>query len=140
MSGWKSLAVLMGCAAMAGAAEAQTSLFDPPAANSGAAPLTPSAEPAAKPPARKAKPKGPAPARSLSVVNESGSALTALEVSGDGKTARLPKELPSGQTAILRLPALKGCTVTISATFQRAGEADMHEYDICKDRTVRFVN
>lgn len=142
MSRWKMLAVLLGCTALPGGAEAQTSLFEPPAANSGAAPLSAPAGSgqAAKPAPRKAKPKGPSPARALSVVNESGSALTGLEVSGDGKTARLAKELASGQTATLRLPAMKSCTVMISATFQRAGEADMHEQDICKDRTVRFVN
>ena len=143
MSGWKSLAIACGCLALAGSAQAQTSLFEPPAAGSAAAPLTPPAEggaaAAAKPRVR-AKPKGPIPARALSISNESGSALTALEVSGDGKTAKLPRELGTGQTATLRLPAMKSCTVMISATFQRAGEADMHEQDICKDRKVRFTN
>ncbi|NNM72331.1 hypothetical protein [Enterovirga aerilata] len=142
MSGWKSLAIACGCLLIAGGVQAQTSLFEPPASGSGAAPLTPPAEeaaPAARPRA-KVKPKGPTPARALSITNDSGSALTALEVSAEGKTARLAKELGSGQTVTLRLPALKSCTVTISATFQRAGEADLHEQDICKDRKVRFVN
>ena len=143
MTGCKSLAIAFACLAVAGSAQAQTSLFEQPARGSAAAPLTPPADagaaPAAKPRA-KPRPKGPVPARALSITNESGSALTMLEVSGDGKSAKLPKELGTGQTATLRLPALKSCTVMISATFQRAGEADMHEQDICKDRKVRFTN
>jgi hypothetical protein len=143
MSGWKSLAIACGCLVLAGTAQGQTSLFEPPAGGSSAAPLTPppadAAAPAAKPKA-KPKPKGPTPARALSITNESGSALTALEVSGDGKSAKLAKELGTGQSATLRLPAMKSCIVMISATFQRAGEADVHEQDICKDRKVRFTN
>jgi hypothetical protein len=142
MSGWKSLAIACGCLVLAGTAQAQTSLFEPPAGGSTAAPLTPptdAAAPAARP-KPKPKPKGPTPARALSITNESGSALTALEVSGDGKSAKLAKELGTGQSATLRLPAMKSCTVMISATFQRAGEADMHEQDICKDSKVRFTN
>jgi hypothetical protein len=131
MSGWKSLAIACGCLVLAGTAQAQTSLFEPPATDAAA----PAARPKPKP-----KPKGPTPARALSITNESGSALTALEVSGDGKSAKLAKELGTGQSATLRLPAMKSCTVMISATFQRAGEADMHEQDICKDSKVRFTN
>ena len=142
MTGWKSLAIACGCLAFAGGAQAQTSLFDPPAANSGAAAATPPADsftpaqPAAKP---RPKPKGPTPARVLSITNDSSTSLAAVEVSADGKTASL-KELATGKTASLRLPALKSCTVAISATFQGSTFPDMHEQDICKDRKVRFTN
>ncbi len=144
MLGWKSFVIACGCLVLTGTAQAQTSLFEPPAAGSTAAPLTPPADgaaaPAAAKPKAKPKPRGPTPARALTITNASGSALTALEVSGDGKSARLTKELGDGQKATLRLPAMKSCTVMISATFQRAGEADVHEQDICKDKTVRFTN
>ena len=141
MSGWKSLAVACGCVFLAGAAQAQRSLFDPPPANSGAAPLAPPADAAAAP-ATKPRPKrkAAAPGRAISITNESGSALTGLEVSADGKTASLGKELGSGETTTLRLPALKSCNVSITATFVRAGEPEVHQQDICKDRKVRFVN
>jgi hypothetical protein len=148
MTGWKSLAMAAGCLLLAGGAQAQKSLFEPPAANGTAAPLTPPADSAAAPAAAaaaapaKAKPKrkGPAPARALSISNESGSALATLEVSADGKTASLGKQLASGGTATLRLPALKSCNVTITATFTQTADPDIHQQDICKDRKVRFVN
>lgn len=142
MSGWKSLALACGCLALAGGAQAQTSLFDPPAAGGGAAAAPPPADafapatPAAKP---RPKPKGPTPARVLSITNDTGASLAAVEVSAEGKTASL-KELATGKTANLRLPALKACTVAISATFQGSTFPDTHEQDICKDRKVRFTN
>jgi hypothetical protein len=142
MSGWKSLAIACAYLVVAGGAEAQTSLFEPPASSSGAAPLTPPAEggaPAAKPKPR-AKPRGPVPARALSITNDSANAVTGLEVSGDGKSAKLAKELPTGKTATLKLPALKSCTVAISVTFQGGAAPDTHEQDICKDRRVRLTN
>ena len=142
MSGWKSLAIVCGCLVIAGGAGAQTSLFEPPASSSGAAPLTPpagTAAPAAKPKAR-AKPRGPVPARALNITNDSGNAVTGLEVSGDGKSAKLGKELATGKTATLKLPALKSCTVSISVTFQGGAAPDSHEQDICKDRKVRLTN
>ena len=142
MSGWKSLAMACSCLVLAGGADAQTSLFEPPASSSGAAPLTPPADasaPAAKPKPR-AKPKGPTPARALSITNDSGNAVSALEVTADGKSARLSKELPTGKSATLRLPPLKSCTVSISVTFGGGAAPDSHEQDICKDRKVRLTN
>ena len=142
MSGWKSLLLVCGTLAIAGSAQAQTSLFDPPPANSGAAPLTPPAGGGTTAAAPRAKPKakGPTPVRVLNITNDSGAALTGLEISAEGKSATLAKELPTGKSATLRLPALKSCTVAISATFEGSPASDTHEHDICKDRKIRFTN
>lgn len=128
-------------ATLAGPAAAQTSLFGQPTTQPAplAAPPAAAAAPqaAAKP---KPKPRGPVPARALAISNVSGSALTELVVAADGKQAKLARELGDGQSATLKLPAFKSCTVTISATFERAGEAEQMEQDICRDRKLRLTN
>lgn len=124
--------------ALGGPASAQRSLFGEPTAEDppAAAPAAPG-EPRARP---KPRPRGPAPARALSVQNDSQNTLTSLEVSGDGKTARLAKPLkPKGKTT-LPLPALKGCTVSVAAAFDGAAEAQASELDICKDKSIRFTD
>lgn len=135
--------VALVAGAMAGPAAAQTSLFSqptsPPAPLEAPQAVAPAPAPAAAAKPRP-KPRGPVPARALAISNVSGSALTALVVAADGKEARLARELGDGQSATLRLPAFKSCTVTISATFERAGEAEQMEQDICKDRKLRLTN
>ncbi|MDB5511241.1 MAG: hypothetical protein JWR08_724 [Enterovirga sp.] len=126
-------------------AEAQTSLFaQPPIGGAAPAPMAPpeaSAEsaPVRKPKAR-SKPRGPVPARSLSITNLSGSTLTAFEVAADGRSAKLGKELATSESTTLRLPAFKSCNVALVAVFDRPGEAETYEQDICKDKVVRLTN
>ena len=138
MSRFRSIALVAGgLLAFGSVAHAQTSLFAPPTA------VEPSPAPAAAAeaaPKAKPKPRGPSPARSLTITNMSGSALTMLEVAADGKTAKLNKELGTNETATLRLPAFKSCTVTVLASFDRAGEAESMEQNICKDRRIRLTN
>jgi hypothetical protein len=141
MSASKLVALACASLLIAGAAQAQTSLFDPPAAGAGT-PLSPpsasEAAPAAKPKPR-AKPRGPTPARVLTITNDSGASLASLEVAADGKVARLPKALASGESTKLRLPAFKSCTVAIVSSFPATGNSDTHEQDICKDSRIRFT-
>lgn len=122
------------CAGLGGA-NAQTSLFDPPAAAAPAA--APSGKAAAKP---KPKRKGPSPARSLAITNVSGSALTSLEVTADGKSAKLSKSLANDGTATLKLPAFRSCNITIVASFEGPGEPETLEQNICKDRKLRLTS
>ena len=135
------MTMLLANAVAAGPAAAQTSLFSQPTSPP-ATMRAPAAAPAPAPAmaAPKAKPRGPVPARALSISNVSGSALTALVVQAEGKEAKLARELGDGQNATLKLPAFKSCTVTIMATFERAGEAEQMEQDICKDRKLRLTN
>ncbi len=129
------------CLVLAGSATAQRSLFDQPAPGEAsppaAAPAGAATPPRAKPKPR--KPRGPVPARSLTVQNASANTLTALEVSGDGKSARLANPIKAGGKASLKLPAMKRCVVAVSASFEGAGQAEASEFDICNDKTIRFT-
>ena len=56
------------------------------------------------------------------------------------QSARLAKPLAPQSKATLRLPKLKGCLVSVAATFEDEGRAEIPEHDVCKDRTIRFTN
>lgn len=126
-------------------AHAQTSLFaQPPIGGAAPAPMAPpdtgaEAAPASKPRARP-KPRGPVPARSLTITNMTDSTLNAFEVAADGRSAKLGKSLGTNETTTLRLPALKSCNVAMVAVFERPGDAETYEQDICKDKVVRLTN
>lgn len=135
-AGVGALAVML---VLGGPASAQRSLFGEPTAEppAAAAPAPAAEERKARP---RPRPRGPVPARALAVQNDSQNTLTSLEVSGDGKSARLAKPLkPKGRTT-LRLPAMKGCTVSVAAAFDGTGEPQTTELDICKDKSVRFTD
>ena len=109
--------------------------------NAGAAPeagAAPDAAAAPKP-TPKPKPTGPTPAQTLIVVN--GSPNTALDViiEGEDQSARLGKPLAPKAQAILKLPKLKRCTVSVTAMFQGAGNTEVEEFDICKEKSIRFA-
>ena len=150
MSGLRVVAAACASLMLLGwGASAQTSLFSQtpmvgggpaPAATAPAAAAAPDAAPAEARPRPKAKPRGPTPARTLTITNVTGSALTEFVVAADGKQAKLPRELGTNEKAVMKLPAFRSCVVTLIATFQRAGEAEQNEQDICKDRTVRLTN
>lgn len=133
----RSVVTVAGLLAWSATAGAQTSLFDQ-APVGGATPAPAAAAPEGARP--KPKPRGPTPARALIISNVSGSALTEFVVAADGRQAKLPRELGNGETATLRLPVFRSCTVTVIATFERAGEAEQMEQNICKDRKVRLTN
>lgn len=117
----------------------------PPVAAAPRAPA-PAAEPAAteEPPAqpqRRAtprKPRGPVPARALAVFNGSPIALTALDVSQDGRSARLKQPLAPGKRTRLVLPAFKSCEVTVRATFDGQAAGEPSQVDICKEKSLNF--
>jgi hypothetical protein len=82
----------------------------------------PSVSPRAEPTRASLRPKDSSPARSLKIVNASGSALNALKVVGDGKSAELWKQVDPDQSVTLRLPAFRSCTVAIVATMADTDE------------------
>lgn len=161
------LATTVLALSLAGPAFAQRSLFDQPVQNPAeapapAAPAAPAApppappaaaapaaapaqaeEPAEAPKPRKAKPKkpkGPVPARSLTVVNESSATLVGLEVSQDGRGAKLKKPLPTGKKTRLPLPAFKTCEVSVVSTFEGQAANQPSTVDICKEKVLNFKN
>jgi hypothetical protein len=40
----------------------------------------------------------------------------------------------------VKLPRLKGCIVTVAATFEGEGQVEAGEFDVCKDKNIRFTD
>jgi hypothetical protein len=80
------------------------------------------------------------PASALSVSN--ARAVPALEVViGAGeKTVALSKPLAPNAKATLKLPKLSGCTVSVSATFADESVVELDDFDVCKEKTIRFTD
>lgn len=116
------------------------------AAPAAAAPASPApASPAAAEPApavaAPAKPKVTAkPIPTVTLTNASGSTATEVVVSSSEMTIKLDKPLASKNKASLRLPKLKGCVVSVAATFEGEGQVDVGEFNVCKDKAIRFTD
>ena len=150
---------------LAGPALAQRSLFDQPVQNPPPAATAPAAPPAAPAPApvapapqasapapaaapaeeaapaprRKAAPKKPrGPARALSVSNKTPATLVSLEVSQEGRSAKLGKPLAPGKRARLALPAFKACEVSVTTSFEGSPQPETSQVDICKETSLNF--
>jgi hypothetical protein len=106
------------------------------------APATPEADAPAAP----AKPRGkraaaPKPAASVTVTNASTHTATNIVITGeDEKTVTVSKPLAPKAKTVVKLPRLKGCTVAVQATFESEGLVDVGEFDVCKDKTIRFTD
>jgi hypothetical protein len=98
------------------------------------------AEAAPAPVAAKPKKRGPTPASSVIVTNASASTATEVVITGEDKTAKTSKPLSPKAKVTVKLPRLKGCTVSVAATFEGEGQADVGEFDVCKDRNIRFTD
>ena len=107
-----------------------------PTATAPAAPAPPTAAaPAAKP-----KKRGPIPASAVIVMNASAHTATAVTITGEGKDAKVSKPLKPKAKATVKLPKLKGCMVSVAATFEGENQADLGEFDVCKDKNIRFTD
>ena len=133
----QSLLAGIACVVLAGgpASLAQVAPSAPP--ETGPAPADPGAAPDAAAP--KPKPAGPTPAQALTVVNASPNTALDVIVTADEQTARLGKPLAPKAQASLKLPKLKGCTVSVMAMFQGGGQAEIGELDVCKEKSIRFT-
>jgi hypothetical protein len=129
-------------ALLAGSALAQTAPTSAPAAAAPPVAAAPSAAaaPAAAAPAAKPKKRGPTPASAVVVTNASKNTATDVTITGEGKDAKLTKALKPMAKASVKLPKLKGCIVTVAATFEGEGHVDAGEFDVCKDKTIRFTD
>ena len=134
------LVVGLACAAFVAGLTAVAAQQPAPAApesepaDAGAAPAAPKPKPKPKP-----KPTGPTPAQALTVVNASGNTALDVIIEGENQSARLGKPLAPKAQASLKLPKLKRCTVSVTAMFQGGGQAEVEEFDICKEKSIRFT-
>jgi|SRR5215203_3678274 len=136
------LALAAGLAAsalLAVSALAQTAPAPAPSAAGTAAP-TGTAAPGATAPAAKPRKRGPTPAFAVVVTNASQHTATDVTITGEGKDAKLTKPLKPKAKASVKLPNVKGCIVTVTATFEGEGQVEAGEFDVCKDKNIRFTD
>jgi hypothetical protein len=98
------------------------------------------AQPAAPAKPRAKKPAEPKPASSVTVTNASKHTATMVTISADEGTASTSKPLAPKKSVAVKLPKLKGCTVSVTAGFEGQGQADLGEFDVCKEKTIRFTD
>src|SRR3954468_21293066 len=102
----------------------------------GSAPADAAAAPETAAP--KPKPKGPPGA--VTIVNASAKSVTGVVISAGDQTATLSKPLaPKGRTAV-KLPKLKGCTVSVAATFDGGSKSGVDAFDVCREKLIRFTD
>ncbi len=119
-------------------AVAQSMMSMPSAAGAGSAPAEAAAAPEATVPNPKPKQKGPPGA--VTVVNASTKTVTEVAITAGDKTASLSKPLaPKARTAV-KLPKMKGCTVSVAATFEGGGKSDADTFNVCKEKSIRFTD
>jgi hypothetical protein len=98
------------------------------------------AEPPAAEGAKAKRAKTARPAQAITVANASANTATKVTVTGEDRTATLSKPLAPKAKTTLKLPKLKGCMVSVAATFEGEGQVDIGEFDICKEKTIRFTD
>ena len=132
-----SLLTGLACAALVlglTPAVAQSALSMPAGAGSAPAEAAPEAA------APKPKPKQKGPPRAVTVVNASAKTVTGVIITAGDKTASLAKPLaPKARTAV-KLPKMKGCTVSVAASFEGGGKSDADAFDVCRERLIRFTD
>jgi hypothetical protein len=88
----------------------------------------------------KQKPKRKGPPSSVTVINATANTATGIVITAGEKTTKLSKPLAPKGRATVRLPKLKGCTVSVAATFEGGGKSDAETFDICKEKSIRFTD
>jgi hypothetical protein len=90
-------------------------------------------------PAKKMRAKTPRPAQMVTLTNATGQTATQVVITAEDQTAKLTKPLGPKGKASLKMPKIKGCMVSVAAVFEGEGQVDIGDFDICKDRTIRFT-
>jgi hypothetical protein len=130
-----AVSALVATGALAQTAPALTGAQSPAVTAPGAAAAPTAAAPAAKP-----KKRGPSPASAVIVTNASTHTATAVTITGEGNDAKVSKPLKPKAKTTVKLPKLKGCMVSVAATFEGEAQADLGEFDVCKDKNIRFTD
>ena len=141
-----SLLVVFSCAVSLAditALAAQSVMGSPPPIMMGSPPPTALSfaptDAAATPEAATPKPKQKGPPGAVTVINASAKTVTGVVITAGDQTATLPKPLtPKARTSI-KLPKIKGCTVSVAATFDGGSKSDSDAFDICKEKLIRFT-
>src|SRR5215204_3928207 len=118
-------------------APVETAPAAPPvtAAAPGAPPATPSTEPRAV-----TKPPKPRAATAVTIVNGREIPAMTLTVMADAKTVGHAEPLAPNAKVSLKLPKMKGCLVTVAATFEGGSVSDGGDIDVCKVKLVRLTD
>ena len=112
------------------------SMPSPAEAGSGAAEATAAPEATARKPA----PKQKGPSGAITVVNASTKTVMEVAITAGDKTASLSKPLaPKARTAV-KLPKMKGCTVSVAATFEGGSRSDADAFNVCQEKLIRFTD
>jgi hypothetical protein len=65
--------------------------------------------------------------------------LTGVVITAGDKTTKLSKPLAPKARATVRLPKMKGCTVSVAATFEDGGKSDTDAFNVCQEKLIRFT-
>src|SRR3954447_24308328 len=88
----------------------------------------------------KQKPKRKGPPSAVTVINATANTATGIVITAGDKTTKLSKPLAPKGRATVRLPKMKGCTVSVAATFEGGGKSDAETFDVCKEKSIRFTD
>jgi hypothetical protein len=89
----------------------------------------------------KVRAKTPRPAQVVTLTNATAQTATQVVITGDDdKSAKLAKPLRSKAKASLKLPKLTSCMVHVAAVFEGEGQVDIGDFDVCKEKTIRFTD
>jgi hypothetical protein len=80
------------------------------------------------------------PAGALSITNARAVPAVEVVIGAGEKTVGLPKPLAPNAKATLKLPKVTGCTVSVSATFADESVVELDDFDVCKEKTIRFTD
>jgi hypothetical protein len=75
----------------------------------------------------------------VTVVNASAKTVTGVVITAGDKTTMLSKPLAPKARASIKLPKMKGCTVSVAATFEGGGKSDTDAFNVCKEKLIRFT-
>ena len=95
---------------------------------------------AAAAPAKKMRAKTPRPAQFVTLTNATAQTAREVVIMAEDQTAKLAKPLAPKAKTTMKMPKIKGCVVSVAAVFEGEGQVDIGDFDICKDRTIRFTD
>jgi hypothetical protein len=83
----------------------------------------------------------PRTAPSLVLTNARAATAVAVTIAGEGATATsINGPIEPGRSTTLKLPRYKTCLVSVTASFDDEAEIALDGFDLCKEKTIRFVD